>query len=70
MLWHYWLGGRKGIWPVKMGGWWRWALISPDGVAPSRIVGVSASINLPLLHKVLKFLLPPAHPGGTGKRAV
>ena len=22
----------------KMGGWWRWAVVSPDGVAPSRMV--------------------------------
>jgi len=35
--------------------WWRWALISPDGVAPSQMVGVSASVNLPLHYKVLKF---------------
>jgi len=34
--------------PVNNGGWWRWALVSPDGVAPSRMVGVSASVNLPL----------------------
>jgi len=39
----------------KMGGWWRWALVSPDGVALSRMVGVSASVNLPLHHKVQKF---------------
>ena len=38
-----------------LGGWWRWALLSPDGVAPSRMVGVSASVNLPLHHKVQKF---------------
>ena len=31
------------------------ALVSPDGVAPSRMVGVSASVNLPLHHKVQKF---------------
>jgi len=30
-----------------MGGSWRWALISPDGVAPSQMVCVSASVNLP-----------------------
>ena len=36
-------------------GWWRWALVSPDGVAPSRMVCVSASVNLPLHHKVQKF---------------
>ena len=39
----------------KMGGWWRWALVSPDGVAPSRMICVSASVNLPLHHKVQKF---------------
>jgi len=38
-----------------MGEWWRWALVSPDRVALSRMVGVSASVNLPLHHKVQKF---------------
>ena len=38
-----------------MGGWSRWALVSPDGVVPSRMVGVSACVNLPLHHKVQKF---------------
>jgi len=38
-----------------LGGWWRWALLSPDGVVPSRMVGVSASVNHPLHHKVQKF---------------
>ena len=32
-----------------------WALVSPDGVAPSRMVPVSASVNLPLHHKVRKY---------------
>jgi len=35
--------------------WWRWAPVSQDGVAPSRMVSVSASVNLPLHHKVQKF---------------
>jgi len=34
------------------------------------MVGVSASVNLPLHHKVHKFLLAPAHPHDPGKRAV
>ena len=34
------------------GGRWRWALVSPDGVAPRRMVSVSASVNLCLHHKV------------------
>jgi len=45
-------------------------VISPDGVAPSWMVGVSASVNLPLHHKVQSSLLAPAHLGGPGKRAV
>jgi len=35
--------------------WWRWALVSLDGVAPSQLVDVSASVNLPLPHEVQKF---------------
>jgi len=31
---------------------WRWALVSLDGVAQSQMVGVSASVNLPLHYKV------------------
>jgi len=64
--------GRQEGHPVckNMGGWWRWALVNPDGVAPTRMVSVSASVNLPLHHKVQKFSSGPAHPGGPGKRAV
>jgi len=49
------LGSRKGIRPVKNGRWWRWSLVSPDGVSPSRMIGVSASVNLRLHHKVQNF---------------
>jgi len=71
VLWHCWLGGRKGIWPIKnMGGWWRWAMVSPDGVAPSWMVSVSASVNLHLHHKVQKFSSGAGSPGWSRKRAV
>jgi len=53
-----------------MGGWWRWELVSLDGVAPCRMVGVSASVNLPLHHKVQKFSSGTDSLGGPGKRAV
>ena len=43
---------QEGNLACKKGGWWRWALVSPDGLAPSQMVGVSASVNLPLHHKV------------------
>jgi len=67
---HCWLGGRKGMWPLKIGGWWRWTLLSPDGVAPSRMVSVSASVNLPLHHKVQKFSSGTGSPGWSRKRTV
>ena len=54
----------------NMGEWWRWALVSPDGVAPSRMVNVSASVNLPLPHKVQKFSSGTGSPGWSQKRAV
>jgi len=52
----------------KHGGWCRWALVNPNGVAPSRMVSVPASVNLPCTIKSRSSLLAPAHLGGPGKR--
>jgi len=43
------------LYSLFFGGMVGWALVSPDRVAPSWMVGVSASVNLPLHHKVQKF---------------
>ena len=51
-----------------MGGWWRWALVGPDGVALSRIICVSASVNLPLHYKVQKFSSGAGSPGWSRKK--
>jgi len=51
-----------------MGGWWRWALVSLDRVAPSWMVSVSASVNLPLHHKVQKFSSGTGSPGLSRKK--
>jgi len=51
-----------------MAGWWRWALVSPDGVAPSQMVSVSVSVNLPLHHKVQKFSSGTGWPGWSQKK--
>jgi len=51
-----------------MGGWWRWALVSPDGVAPSRMVSVSASVNIQLHHKVYEFSSGTSSPGWSQKK--
>jgi len=53
----------------KLGGWWRWALVSPDGVALSRIVSVSASVNLPLHHKIQKFSSGTGSPRWSQKKS-
>jgi len=45
-----------------------WALVSPDRVAPSRMVGVFASVNLPLHHKVQKFSSGTGSPGWSQKK--
>ena len=50
-----------------MGVWW-WALFSLDGVAPSRMVCVSASVDLPLPHKVQKFSSGTGSPGWSRKK--
>jgi len=41
---------------------------SLDGVAPSRMVNVSASVNLPLHHKVQKFSSGTGSPGWSRKK--
>ena len=43
-------------------------MVSPDGVAPSRMVGVFASVNLPLHRKVQKFSSGTGSPGWSGKK--
>ena len=43
-------------------------MVSPDGVAPSRMVAVSASVNLPLHHKVQRFSSGTGSPGWSRKK--
>jgi len=52
------------------GGWWRWAPVSPDGVAPSWMLSVSVSVNLSLhhYHKVQKFSSGTGSPGWSRKK--
>ena len=51
-----------------MGVWWRRALLSPDGLAPSQMVGVCASVNLPLHHKVQRFSFGTSSPRWSRKK--
>ena len=43
-------------------------LIMRGGLAPSRLVGVSASVNFPLHHKVQKFSSDAGSPGWSRKK--
>ena len=43
-------------------------MVSPDGVVPNWMVGVSASVNLPLHHKVQKFSSGTGSPGWSRKK--
>jgi len=43
-------------------------MVSPDGVAPSQMVSVSASVNLPSHHKVQKFSSGTGSPGWSRKK--
>jgi len=43
-------------------------MVSPDGVSPSQMVSVSASVNLPLHHKVQRFSASTGSPGGCSVR--
>ena len=62
------VGRREGHPACKNRGWWRWTLVSPDGVASSQTVSVSASVNLPLHHKVQKFSSGTGSPGWFRKK--
>jgi len=50
------------------GGSGHWLVVSPDGVATRRMVGVFASVNLPLYHKVQKFSSGTSSPGWSRKK--
>ena len=73
MLWHCWLGGRKGIRPVKIwgdgdGGGGHWLVLMEWRPA-------GWSVCLPLLISLCTIksrssLLAPDHPGGPGERVV
>jgi len=62
------VGRQEGHPACKKWGWWRWALVSLDGVVPSWMVAVPASVNLPLHHKVKKFSSGTGSPGGPRKK--
>jgi len=70
VLWHCWLGGRKGIRPIKNmgdGGGGHWLVQMewrPCGWS------VPASVNLPLHHKVQKFSSGTGSPRWSRKKAV
>jgi len=55
---------------LTLGGWWRWALVSPGAVAPAGRSVCLPQLIFPCTIKSRSSLLALAHPGGPGKRAV
>jgi len=51
------------------GGGEHWLVRMPVGAAPSQMVSVSASVNLPLHYKVQKFSSGTGSPGWSRKKA-
>jgi len=71
VLWHCWLGGRKGIRPVKIsgdGGGWHW-LVRTEWLPAGWSMCLPLLIS-PCTIKSRSSLHAPAHPGGPRKRAV
>jgi len=74
VLWHCWMGGRKGIWPVKnlSGGVLAWLFDWSEMqtcICPSWCHCHSLSLALVKSRLVFTFLVL-AHPGSPGKRAI
>ena len=76
VLWHCWLGARKGIWPVKNMEWWdagRMVVCLLRGANDLHMVQL---MPLPPHHLLLQqnpewfIILVPAYPGCPGKKAV
>ena len=73
VLWRCWLGGRKGIWPVKNEWWGADVVICLEWGADLHMVQL---MPLPLTVSCFSKIqtgftfLVPAHPGRLGKRAV
>ena len=73
VLWHRWLGDRKGIWPVK-----NWAVECWRGICRERGADLHMAQLMPLPLTVSCFsksqigftFLVPAHPGSPGQRVV
>ena len=73
VLWRCWLGGRKGIWPVKTEWWGAGVVICLERDADLHMAPL---MPLPLTASCFRKIqigftfLVPAHPGSPGKRAV
>ena len=74
VLWRCWLGGRKGIWPVKNTEWWGAGVV----ICLELGADLHAAQLMPLPLTISCFIkiqtgftsLVPAHPGSPGKRAI
>ena len=73
MLWHCWLGGRKGIQPVKTKWWGAGVVICLERVADlhiAQLMPLPLTVSCSSKIQIGFTFLVPADPGSPGKRAV
>ena len=74
VVWRCWLGGRKGIWPVKKTEWWGAGVVIclEQGADLHMAQLMPLPLTVSCFNKIqISFtFLVPAHPGSPGQRAV
>ena len=73
VLWRCWLGGRKGIWPVKnlSGGVLAWLSLERDAdLHMAQLMPLPLTVSCFSKIQISFTFLVPSHMGGPGKRAV
>ena len=74
VLWRCWLGGKKGIWPVKKLEWWVTGMvICLEQVADlhmAQLMPLPLTVSCFSKNQICFTFLVPAHPGSPRKRAI
>ena len=70
VLWRCWLGGRKGIWPVKVVGCWRVCLERGADLHMAQLMPLPLTVSCFSKVQIGFTFLVPAHLGSPGQRAI
>jgi len=70
VLWRCWLGGRKGIWPVKTMSSGVLSWLSVWSMVQAQLIPLPLTISCFSKIQIVFTFLVPAHPGSPGQKAV